>query len=86
MATWHVYLLQCGDGTLYAGVTTDLARRVKEHGAGTGAKYTRSRLPVRLVWSEAVPGRGAAQRREAAIRRLTRVEKLALAGLRINGK
>ncbi len=86
MATWHVYLLRCGDGTLYAGITTDLGRRVREHAGGTGAKYTRARLPVRLVWSARVRDRGAALRREAAVRRLTREEKLALAGLKKSGK
>lgn len=82
MATWHVYLLQCGDGTLYAGVTTDLDRRVREHAAGTGAKYTRARLPVRLVWSARAASRSAAQKREAAVKKLSRREKFALAGLR----
>lgn len=82
MATWRVYLLQCGDGTLYAGVTTDLERRVREHGAGTGAKYTRARLPVRLVWSVRATTRSAALKREAAVKRLSRPQKLALVGLR----
>ena len=82
MAKWHVYLLRCGDGTLYAGVTTDLARRVREHAAGSGAKYTRARLPVSLVWSARATSRGDALSREAAVRRLTRAEKLALVGLK----
>jgi putative endonuclease len=82
MAKWHVYLLRCGDGSLYAGVTTDLTRRVREHGAGTGAKYTRARLPVRLVWSVGVASRSAAQKREAAVKKLSRREKLALVGLK----
>ena len=73
-----MYLLRCGDGSLYAGATNDLARRVARHAAGRGARYTRSRLPVRLVFHEAVPDRGAALRREAAIKRLTRREKLSL--------
>jgi len=73
-----VYLLRCGDGSLYAGATNNLARRVARHAAGQGARYTRSRLPVRLVFHEAVPDRGAALRREAAIKRLTRREKLSL--------
>ena len=73
-----MYLLACGDGSLYAGATNDLARRVARHAAGRGARYTRSRLPVRLVFHEAVPDRGAALRREAAIKRLTRREKLSL--------
>lgn len=75
---WHVYLLRCRDGTLYAGATNDLARRLARHAAGRGARYTRSRLPVRLVFSEPARDRGAALRREAALKRLTRREKLAL--------
>ncbi|MEI7703519.1 MAG: GIY-YIG nuclease family protein [Deltaproteobacteria bacterium] len=75
---WQVYLLRCGDGTLYAGATNDLVARLARHAAGTGARYTRSRLPVELVWSVRVRGRGAALRREAAVKRLTRPEKLLL--------
>jgi putative endonuclease len=75
---WSVYLLRCGDGSLYAGATNDLARRVLLHARGEGARYTRSRLPVALVWSEAARDRGAALRREAALKRLSRGEKLAL--------
>jgi putative endonuclease len=78
MAVWHVYLLRCGDGSLYAGVTTDLRRRVAAHNAGRGAKYTRARLPVRLAWSEPAPSKSAAFRREAAIKALDRREKLRL--------
>ena len=73
-----VYILRCGDGTLYTGWTNDLEKRVRAHAAGRGAKYTRSRLPVELVYREAVPDRGGAMRREAQIKRLTRSEKLAL--------
>ena len=73
-----VYLLHCRDGSLYCGWTDDLERRVTTHNTGKGARYTRSRLPVRLVWSEAVADRSAALRRELAIKRLTRAEKLAL--------
>lgn len=77
---WTVYILRCRDGSLYTGITTDLARRLAEHrtGGAAGARYTRARLPVRLVWWEAQPGRAAAARREAAIKRLTRARKLAL--------
>ena len=73
-----VYILRCGDGTLYTGCTNDLPRRIRAHQSGRGAKYTRSRLPVELVYQEAVPDRSAALRREAAIKRLDRVRKLAL--------
>ena len=73
-----VYILLCGDGTLYTGCTNDLDRRLRAHQAGRGAKYTRSRLPVELVYREAVPDRSAALRREAAIKRMDRLAKLAL--------
>ena len=73
-----VYILRCGDGTLYTGCTNDLPRRLQAHQSGRGAKYTRSRLPVELVYQEAVPDRSAALRREAAIKRLDRRQKLAL--------
>lgn len=76
---WRVYLLRCRDGTLYAGATNDLASRVERHAAGKGARYTRSRLPVELVWSVRVRDRSAALRREAAVKRLDRPAKLALA-------
>ena len=73
-----VYILRCGDGTLYTGCTNDLPRRLQAHQSGRGAKYTRSRLPVELVYQEAVPDRSAALSREAAIKRLVRRRKLAL--------
>ena len=75
---YQVYILRCGDGTLYTGITNDLPRRLAAHGSGRGAKYTRSRLPVELVYQEAVPDRSAALQREAAIKRLDRRRKLAL--------
>lgn len=79
-----VYILRCGDGTLYTGCTNDLPRRLQAHQSGRGAKYTRSRLPVELVYWEEVPDWSAALRREAAIKRLTREKKLALvAGARV---
>ena len=73
-----VYMLQCGDGSLYTGSTTDLNRRLAAHSSGRGAKYTRSRLPVELVYQEEAADRSAALRREAAIKRLDRGAKLAL--------
>ena len=79
--TWQIYILQCADDTLYTGVTTDVIRRLAEHngiGSALGAKYTKSRRPVRLVYQEAAASRGEAQRREAALRRLSRPEKLRL--------
>jgi predicted GIY-YIG superfamily endonuclease/ADP-ribose pyrophosphatase YjhB (NUDIX family) len=75
---WFFYALRCADGTIYAGVTTDLARRVAEHNAGRGARYTAGRRPVRLVAAWHFPDRGAAQRAEARFRRLPRARKLAL--------
>jgi putative endonuclease len=76
--TWQVYLLRCGDGSLYTGATNDLARRLARHASGRGARYTRARLPVELVHAERARGRSAALRREAAIKRLDRRAKLAL--------
>jgi putative endonuclease len=73
-----VYLLRCRDGSLYTGITNDLPRRLTAHRAGTASAYTRSRLPVRLAYREALPDRSAALRREAAIKRLPREAKLAL--------
>ena len=75
---YYVYLLHCGDGTLYAGFTNDLARRLAVHNAGRGAKYTRSRLPVELVYWENFPNKSSALKREYAIKRLSRAEKLSL--------
>jgi uncharacterized protein (TIGR02453 family) len=77
---WYVYLARCADGTLYTGVTTDLEARERVHNRGRGAAYTRSRLPVSIVHAEAASDRGAALRRELAIKRLTRREKEALVG------
>ena len=71
-------MVRCRDGTLYTGVTNDVAERIAAHNAGRGAKYTRSRLPVTLVYREPTEGRGAALRREHEIRRLSRASKLML--------
>lgn len=75
---WWVYILRCGDGTLYTGSTDDVARRLETHRAGKGAKYTRGRGPLELVYSEGCPDRSAALRRECAVKHLTRREKLRL--------
>ena len=79
-ATWQVYLLQCADQSLYVGVTTDLVRRVQQHNGqlAGGARYTKARRPVALVWSDACDSRSEAQQREYALRRLSRERKLAL--------
>jgi len=79
---FKVYLVRCSDGSLYAGITTDLERRVREHNSGRGAAYTRSRRPVILVYDELAGDRSAALRREAALRRLDRAGKLALVRVR----
>jgi putative endonuclease len=73
-----VYLLRCGDGSLYCGWTNDLERRVAAHAAGRGGRYTRSRLPVELAASWPMPDASAARREEARIKALSREEKLAL--------
>ncbi|WP_338035549.1 GIY-YIG nuclease family protein [Halioglobus maricola] len=73
-----MYILECADGTLYTGIARDLERRLRQHNGELvgGPKYTRGRRPVRLLWSGAEADRGAAQRREAAIKKLSREEKL----------
>jgi predicted GIY-YIG superfamily endonuclease len=81
---WYVYLLRCGDGTLYAGATADLEARLVAHRAGKGARYTRGRGPLALVHREELPDRSAALRREAELKRLPRTEKLRLAGPNID--
>lgn len=80
---WFVYILGCADGTLYTGITTDLVRRVAEHNGerNGGARYTRARRPVVLMWSEQLPDRASASRREAAIKRLPREDKARMCGL-----
>ena len=80
MARWFIYILQCGDGTLYTGVTLSLERRLDAHQRGVASRYTRARLPVKLLYHETSRSRGGAQRREAAIKKLPREQKLKLAG------
>jgi putative endonuclease len=77
-----VYVLRCADGTLYCGWTVDVERRVAAHNAGRASRYTRSRLPVELAWSQSQPDRAAAMREEVRIKRLRRAAKLALIGQR----
>jgi putative endonuclease len=72
---WYVYILECADGTYYTGVTTELKRREAEHNGVNGAKYTRARQPVRMVYVEEHLGRSLAQKREAEIKKLTRQAK-----------
>ena len=78
MADAFVYILRCGDDSLYTGWTVDLDRRLAAHAAGTASRYTRARLPVALAASWELPDRTAARREEARIKRLTRAEKLSL--------
>lgn len=75
---WVVYILECKDGSLYTGITDDLPHRIAAHNAGKGAKYTRGRGPVTLRYFEECEDHSAALKREIAIKRLTRAEKLAL--------
>ena len=74
----YVYILKCGDGSLYTGWTNDIKKRFAAHCAGKGAKYTRSRLPVELVYWESFSNKSSALKREYAIKQCTRKEKLAL--------
>ena len=83
---WWVYILECADGTLYTGWTTDMERRLRAHNSGRGAKYTRGRRPVSVAYREEQSTRSAAQKREAAIRRLSRVDKLKLIERKRNGE
>ncbi len=75
---WTVYILKCADGSLYTGITNDLARRIGKHASGTGAKYTRGRGPFSLLYVEDHPAKGFALRREAVIKSLSRAEKFKL--------
>lgn len=75
---WYVYMLACADGSLYTGIATDVDKRFAAHKSGRGAKYTRSHPPVAVVYREACGDKSAALRREAAIKKLPRAEKLKL--------
>ncbi|MDR1069089.1 MAG: GIY-YIG nuclease family protein [Clostridiales Family XIII bacterium] len=79
--TYYVYIAECADGTLYTGYTVNVERRAKAHNDGRGAKYTKPRRPVTIVYTESFPSKSAAMKREAAIKRLRRQKKLALIGL-----
>ena len=73
--TWKLYILRCGDGTLYTGITTDVEKRLEAHRTGKGAKYTRGRAPLELVYREDCGDHSAALKREIEIKKLTREEK-----------
>jgi putative endonuclease len=78
MKNWIVYTLRCRDESLYTGITNNLENRLQTHNQKRGARYTRARLPVTLVYQEEAPSRSLASRREAAIKKLSRSEKLKL--------
>lgn len=84
-SAWFVYMVRCGDGSLYTGITNDLGRRCHQHNAGTASRYTRSRRPVTLVYQEAHASRSRALKREAALKALTRRQKECLASVRASG-
>ena len=75
MSSWHLYILRCGDGSLYTGITTDVDKRLEAHRAGKGAKYTRGRAPLELVYREYCGDHSTALRRELEIKALPREEK-----------
>lgn len=77
---YYVYLLECGDGSIYTGITNDLEKRLAAHKRGIGGSYTRARGARKILYSEAHPSKSAALKREAQIKRLKRSEKIALAG------
>jgi len=78
LASWVVYMLRCRDATLYTGITNDMERRLEAHQRGIASKYTRARLPVRLVYQEQAENRSRASQREAEIKKLSRAAKLHL--------
>jgi putative endonuclease len=78
MASWYVYIVRCRDGSLYTGISRDVASRVAAHNRNQGARYTRGRGPVELLHQERKASQGAALRREAAIKAMARTRKLAL--------
>lgn len=75
---YFLYLLRCGDGTLYAGITTDLKRRFREHRQGKGGRYTRAKKAVKIIYTEKWASRSQASKREAEIKKLSRAQKVAL--------
>ncbi|MCE3233295.1 MAG: Excinuclease subunit domain protein [Rickettsiaceae bacterium] len=75
---WFIYILQCADGTLYTGITTDVERRLSEHESGKGAKYTRGRGPLKIIYTETHENRSAASVREAEIKSMDKNRKLLL--------
>ena len=77
---WHIYIIECNDGKLYTGITNNLERRVKAHNSGNGCRFTKYRIPVKLLYSEEASGKPEALKREARIKQLSRQEKFELIG------
>jgi len=77
-SSWFVYIVRCADQTLYTGISDNLEKRITNHNAGKGAKYTRGRTPVKLVYQEKHPDRSTASKREAELKKLTKQKKLKL--------
>ncbi|MDP2939083.1 MAG: GIY-YIG nuclease family protein [Candidatus Omnitrophota bacterium] len=75
MKHWYIYILECSDSSFYTGITTDLKERIKRHNSGDGAKYTRTRRPVRLIYAKKVDTKSEAKRKEIAIKSLSRENK-----------
>jgi UV DNA damage endonuclease len=82
---WFVYILRCADGSLYTGITNDVKRRCRQHNDGTASRYTRSRRPTKLVWQVVQTNRSSALKQEAAIKAMTRRDKLAMIRLKKAG-
>ena len=78
MSEWTLYIIECRDGSLYTGITTDLKKRLKRHNEGKATKYTRARKPVKLVYSEEMSSESLARKREAEIKNMSRTNKLKL--------
>ncbi len=78
VSRWYVYIVHCGDGSLYTGITTDVSRRCRQHNEGTASRYTRSRRPVKLVYQEVRRNQSSALKREVAIKSMNRHDKLAM--------
>jgi predicted GIY-YIG superfamily endonuclease len=81
-APWFVYILRCADASLYTGIAKDVSRRCGQHNAGTASRYTRCRLPVKVVYQEIQPDRSSALKREATIKAMKRKAKLAMIRMR----
>ena len=79
---WYIYIIRCADNTLYTGISNHLEKRIGSHNSGNGAKYTKGRGPVELIYKEKSQDKSTASKREAEIKKLTKKEKLKLIGLR----